>query len=50
MALLVDVYHELRRPQAMLASVRDSLGPTGRLVLIEYRQEDPGSRSPACIE
>jgi predicted methyltransferase len=42
MALLVDVYHELRRPQAMLASVRDSLRPTGRLVLIEYRQEDPG--------
>jgi SAM-dependent methyltransferase len=41
MALLVDVYHELRRPQAMLASVRDSLRPTGRLVLIEYRQEDP---------
>jgi predicted methyltransferase len=25
----------------MLASVRDSLRPTGRLVLIEYRQEDP---------
>jgi ubiquinone/menaquinone biosynthesis C-methylase UbiE len=41
LALLVDVYHELRHPQAMLASLRNSLRPTGRLVLIEYRQEDP---------
>jgi precorrin-6B methylase 2 len=41
LALLVDVYHELRRPQAMLQSIRGSLKPNGRLVLIEYRKEDP---------
>lgn len=42
LALLVDVYHELRRPQEMLRSIRRSLKPNGRLVLVEYRKEDPG--------
>jgi predicted methyltransferase len=41
LAVLVDVYHEFRQPQAMLRSVRRSLRPDGRLVLIEYRKEDP---------
>jgi predicted methyltransferase len=41
LALLVDVYHELRRPQDMLRSLRRSLKPGGQLVLIEYRKEDP---------
>jgi SAM-dependent methyltransferase len=41
LALLVDVYHELRAPQKMLRSIRRSLKPNGRLVLIEYRKEDP---------
>jgi ubiquinone/menaquinone biosynthesis C-methylase UbiE len=41
LALLVDVYHELRHPQDMLRSLRRSLKPDGRLVLVEYRQEDP---------
>ncbi|MEO8483283.1 MAG: methyltransferase domain-containing protein [Acidobacteriota bacterium] len=41
LALLVDVYHEFRRPQTMLQSIRRSLVPGGRLVLIEYREEDP---------
>ena len=41
LALLVDVYHEFARPQAMLKSLRDSLKPDGRLVLLEYRKEDP---------
>lgn len=40
-ALLVDVYHELRHPQAMLGSIRRSLKPKGELILIEYRKEDP---------
>jgi predicted methyltransferase len=40
-ALLVDVYHELRHPQAILQSVRNSLKPHGDLVVIEYRKEDP---------
>ncbi|MDQ6704453.1 MAG: methyltransferase domain-containing protein [Acidobacteriota bacterium] len=41
MALLVDVYHEFSEPQKMLHAIRDALKPDGRLVLIEYRKEDP---------
>ena len=39
--LLVDVYHEFSRPQAMLQRLREALKPDGRLVLLEYRKEDP---------
>jgi SAM-dependent methyltransferase len=39
--LLVDVYHEFSAPQAMLRHLRDALKPGGRLVLLEYRKEDP---------
>jgi SAM-dependent methyltransferase len=39
--LMVDVYHELSQPQKMLVSLRQALKPDGRLVLIEYRKEDP---------
>ena len=39
--LLVDVYHEFQQPQAMLAHLRNALKPGGRLVLLEYRKEDP---------
>ncbi|MFN7913826.1 MAG: methyltransferase domain-containing protein [Vicinamibacterales bacterium] len=39
--LMVDVYHEFSQPQAMLKKMRDSLKPGGRLVLLEYRKEDP---------
>ena len=39
--LLVDVYHEFSEPQAMLRHLRDALKPGGRLVLLEYRKEDP---------
>jgi predicted methyltransferase len=41
LALLVDVYHELQHPQEMLRSIRRALKPEGRLVLVEYRKEDP---------
>ncbi len=41
LVLLVDVYHEFSQPQAMLDKIRKSLKPDGRLVLLEYRQEDP---------
>jgi ubiquinone/menaquinone biosynthesis C-methylase UbiE len=41
LVILVDVYHELSRPQRMLDRIRDSLKPDGRLVLLEYRKEDP---------
>jgi ubiquinone/menaquinone biosynthesis C-methylase UbiE len=39
--LLVDVYHEFSEPQKMLRRMRDALADTGRLVLLEYRKEDP---------
>ena len=41
LALMVDVYHELSRPQAMLQKLRSALKPGGRLALLEYRKEDP---------
>ena len=41
LALLVDVYHEFSEPQKMLQRIRESLKPDGRLVLLEYRKEDP---------
>jgi predicted methyltransferase len=41
LVLLVDVYHELWHPQAMLRSLRRSLKRDGELVLVEYRKEDP---------
>ena len=39
--LLVDVYHEFSEPQKMLRGLRAALKPGGRLVLLEYRKEDP---------
>jgi SAM-dependent methyltransferase len=41
LVLLVDVYHEFSEPQKMLRHIRDSLKADGRLVLLEYRAEDP---------
>jgi ubiquinone/menaquinone biosynthesis C-methylase UbiE len=41
LVVLVDVYHEFSRPQRMLDRIRDSLKPDGRLVLLEFRKEDP---------
>jgi SAM-dependent methyltransferase len=38
--LMVDVYHELSEPDKALAGVRNSLKPSGRLVLVEFREED----------
>jgi SAM-dependent methyltransferase len=37
--LMVDVYHELARPQEMLRQLRTALKSDGRLVLIEFRKE-----------
>ena len=39
--IMVDVYHELSQPQAMLRHLREALKPGGLLVLLEYRKEDP---------
>ena len=41
LVLLIDVYHEFSQPQKMLQALRRSLKPDGRLVLLEYRKEDP---------
>jgi ubiquinone/menaquinone biosynthesis C-methylase UbiE len=41
MALMVDVYHEASDPQALLAFIRKALKPGGRLILLEYKGEDP---------
>ena len=37
----VDVYHEFDHPVEMLAAIRKSLAPGGRMVLVEFRTEDP---------
>ena len=39
--IMVDVYHEFSQPQAMLRHLREALKPDGRMVLLEYRKEDP---------
>ncbi len=41
MVVMVDVYHELSRPQRMLDQIRNALKPNGELVLLEFRKEDP---------
>ena len=41
LVLMVDVYHEFSEPQKMLRGIRTALKPGGRLVLLEYRKEDP---------
>lgn len=40
LVLMVDVYHELSNPVEVLAGVRKSLKPHGRLALVEFRLED----------
>ena len=41
LVLMVDVYHELSHPEQMLAAIRQSLKPNGRVALAEFREEDP---------
>ena len=41
MMLLVDVYHEFSYPYEMALSMRTALKPGGKLVLVEFRFEDP---------
>ena len=41
LALLVDVYHEFAFPYEMMQHVCEALKPGGRVVLVEYRTEDP---------
>ena len=41
LAIMVDVYHELAFPQEMLQAIRKALKTHGKILLIEYRGEDP---------
>ncbi len=41
LVLMVDVYHEFSHPVEMLRAIRTSLKPTGRVALVEFREEDP---------
>ncbi len=41
LAVLVDVYHELAYPYEVMRSLVRALKPGGRIVLVEYRGEDP---------
>ena len=41
LVLLVDAYHEFSHPREMMESIVKALRPGGRVVLIEYRKEDP---------
>lgn len=41
LAIMVDVYHELLYPHEVLQEIRKSLKADGKLLLIEYRGEDP---------
>lgn len=41
LVLLVDAYHEFSHPREMLKSMYAALKPGGRIVLLEYRAEDP---------
>ena len=41
LVLIVDVYHELSHPYEVMRGIHEALKPGGKVVLIEYRAEDP---------
>jgi SAM-dependent methyltransferase len=41
LAIMVDVYHELEYPQEIIQSLKKALKPGGKILLIEYKGEDP---------
>lgn len=41
LTLVVDAYHEFSHPREMLEGIYRATRPGGRLVLVEYRAEDP---------
>ncbi|MBN3583631.1 class I SAM-dependent methyltransferase [Algoriphagus aestuarii] len=41
LAIMVDVYHELAYPAEILQNIYKSLKPNGKILLLEYRGEDP---------
>jgi ubiquinone/menaquinone biosynthesis C-methylase UbiE len=41
LVLLVDAYHEFSHPREMMRGIHRALRPGGRVVLVEFRLEDP---------
>ena len=41
LAFMVDAYHEFEYPREMMEGIVKALKPGGRVVLLEYRQENP---------
>lgn len=41
LVLMVDVYHEFSEPVMMMRRIQEALKPAGRVVLVEFRKEDP---------
>lgn len=41
LALMVDAYHEFEYPYEMMQNLKSALKPGGRVILIEYRRENP---------
>ncbi|MBD2703020.1 class I SAM-dependent methyltransferase [Spirosoma sp. BT702] len=41
LAIMIDAYHEFSYPREMTAHIASALKPGGRIVLVEYRAEDP---------
>lgn len=41
LAIMVDVYHEFEFPWEMMSEISKAMKPGGRVVLVEYRMEDP---------
>ncbi len=41
LVIMVDVYHELSYPHEMLQAIHESLKPEGKILLLEYKGEDP---------
>lgn len=44
LALMVDVYHELGSPGALLANIRSTLKPDGRLAIIDFKAAKEADR------
>lgn len=40
-AVMLDAYHEFAHPREMMESLTHALKPSGRVVLVEYRKENP---------